>query len=384
MRGYIRKRAENSYQLTVSGGRDAQTGKRLRKYIQVQGSYKDAQRALAEALHQVNSGIPLALPGKGRVTVREHFTAWLEGYARMSTRPTTFESYRITVEKHIIPVLGSIRLDKLDPRHLQKLYADKLVAGRADGRSGGLSARSVRYIHSLLREGLEQAREWGLVGRNVADLVNPPKQAKKEMQTLTREQVQAFLAANRTDRLYALWRLALGTGLRRGELLGLRWADINLMESYLTVRQQIVCIKGLPTVQEPKTKKSTRVVPLSEDIVEALRQHRLGQTEERLVATKYSGRDLVFAGSSGEVLDPRAVSRLFERRLKKAGLPPIRFHDIRHTFATIALEAGVPLKVVSEMLGHEKISTTGDVYQHVLRHVEEKYADLVAELMRPN
>ncbi|MHB8757113.1 MAG: site-specific integrase [Bacillota bacterium] len=177
--------------------------------------------------------------------------------------------------------------------------------------------------------------------------------------------------------------LAFGTGLRRGELLGLRWADMNLMERYLTVRQQVVCINGLPTVQEPKTKKSTRAVPLSEDIVEALRQHRLRQTEERLMAAKYTSLDFVFAGPSGEALDPRSVSRQFERRLKRCGLPPVRFHDIRHTFATVALEAGVPLKVVSEMLGHEKISTTGDIYQHVLRHVEEKYADLVADLMRP-
>lgn len=192
-----------------------------------------------------------------------------------------------------------------------------------------------------------------------------------------------FLAGYKDDRLYALWHLAFGTGLRRGELLGLRWADVNLSEKHLTVRQQIVCVRGRLTIQEPKTRKSTRVVPLSEDIVTALHHHRLRQAEMMLLAKTYAPLDLVFAQRNGKPLEPRNVSKMFERRLKKVGLPRVRFHDIRHTFATIALEAGVPLKVVSEMLGHERISTTADVYQHVSQSVEGKFANLVADLIRP-
>ncbi len=383
MRGYIRKRGENRYQVEISGGRDPQTGKRVRKYIQVQGSYKDAQKVLTDTLHQVNSGMPLVAPQKGRVTVDEYFRGWLDGWAPTHVRPTTFESYKMIIEKHVLPVLGRLRLDKLQPEHLEKLYADKLKQGGLRRAGSGLSPRTVQYMHARIKQVLDRAVGRGLISRNVAELVDPPLQEEKEMKTLTATEVQTFLAAMRTDHYYALWRLALGTGMRRGELLGLRWSDVDFERKSLTIRQQIVPVEGRPTIQEPKTAKSKRTIPLSDDMIGALREHRLKQTEERLLAEQYGNLDLVFAGRTGQPISPRGMERRLHHRLRKLGLRLIRFHDLRHTFATVALEAGVPLKVVSETLGHEKISTTGDRYQHVQMNVQEKYIAMVSDLMKP-
>ncbi|MHB9112922.1 MAG: tyrosine-type recombinase/integrase [Thermoleophilia bacterium] len=382
MRGYIRKRGKNSYLVAVFAGRDGLTGKKRYKYMTVRGRRKDAEKVLQTELHRVNSGMPLILPEKGRVTVRQHFETWLESYARMATRPTTFESYRFLVKKYIIPALGDLRLEQLQPQHLQRLYAEKLSRGRADGQ-GGLSPRTVQYLHVRIKQGLKYAVKWGLVGRNVAELVDPPRQVKKEMKTLTVAEVQTFLAAMRTDRLFALWRLALGTGMRRGELLGLRWQDIDFEHKHLTVRQQLVLVNGRPLFQEPKTKKSKRLIPLSVEMIDVLREHRLKQAEDRLLATDYSDLDLVFAGPGGEPLDPGDMVKRFEFRLQKAGLKRVRFHDLRHTFATLALQAGVQLKTVQETLGHEDIATTGNTYQHVIRSVQEEAIRKVEDLIRP-
>ncbi len=180
------------------------------------------------------------------------------------------------MEKHIIPELGDIRLDKLDPRHLELLYAKKLHGSRKDGQIGGLAPRTVRYIHSIMRASLKQAVRYGLVQRNVAEAVKAPRVERKEMKTLTAEEVQALLRALKSDRLYALLRLALATGMRRGELLGLRWQDIDFDGKHLMVMQQLVRTpSGQIVIQSPKTAKSKRTIPLSDETLRVLREHRL-------------------------------------------------------------------------------------------------------------
>ena len=290
-------------------------------------------------------------------------------------RNPLYESYAREVRKHIIPGLGRIRLKSLTPAHLQSYYSSKCESG--------LAPRTVHYHHTLLHQALKMAVKWGYVRRNVAAVVDPPKVEKKEMNPLSAAQVKALLEAAKGDRLEAFYLLAVSTGMRLGELQALKWADIDLRERTLSVNRTLSATKGGPEFGPPKTSRSRRKIFLSRKSVEALRRHRERQaTEKEAVADRWHDDDLVFCSVVGTPLSRHNLgSRSFKPLLRRANLPNIRFHELRHTCATLLLSKNVHPKLVQELLGHASISTTLDTYSHVLCGMSRRVADTMDNIL---
>ena len=314
-----------------------------RRYVS--GKTKEETRSkLRSARADADRGLVFDSPD---LKVGAFLTGWLHDSVKGSVKPITHVSYQRLVNKHIIPAIGNVKLSKLSPAHLQGFYRSKL--------DGGLSPRTVQYIHVVLHRALKQALRWGYVTRNVSEAVDPPKVHKKEFTPLSPEQARAFLETASGDRLEALYVLAVHTGMRQGELLALRWDDVDLEAGVLRVRGT-------------KTARSRRTVTLSETALEALRSHLTRQLEEiDRVGSLWQENGLVFATQIGTPLNRHNLARRsFKPLLEAAGLARIRFHDLRHTCATILLSQGVHAKFVQELLGHATIAITLDTYSHVL------------------
>jgi integrase len=305
----------------------------------------------------------------------EYLGQWLADSVRDTVRPTTFERYEQLVRLHIRPVLGKVKLKNLTSAHVRGLYRQKLDAG--------LSPRSVQYVHVTLHKALKQAIADGLIQRNVTEAVKRPQVRREEMRPLTADQVKTLFEVARSDRLEALYFLAVTTGLRQGELLGLKWDDIDLEVGTLQVRRTLTTAKGGPVLSTPKTKSSRRTVKLSHTTLEVLRSHlerQLGEIDR--AGSLWSENGLIFASEAGEPLDRRYITtHRFKPLLKRAKLPQIRFHDLRHTCATLLLSKNVNPKVVSEMLGHASIAITLDTYSHVLPNMQESAAKAMEEAL---
>ncbi len=324
----------------------------------------EVARKLTAALDARDKGALVTGP---RQTVSQFFTQWLDA-VRPSLRPRTFVGYEQLVRLHVIPQIGALSLSRLTPQHLQRLYASRLDAG--------LSSTTVNHVHALIHRALSNAVRWGSVHRNIADLVDPPRNRPFEIATLSPEQARAFLAAAAGHRLEALYVLAVTTGMRQGELLGLRWRDVDVDAGTLQIRGSMQATPEGLRIMEPKTAGSRRRVALSKQPIDALRRHRVAQAEERLrMGAAWENAELVFATSAGRPITASGLRRSFEPLLKQAGLPRMRFHDLRHTSATLLLGRGVHPKVVSEMLGHTRISTTLDLYSHVSMTMQQQAAD---------
>ncbi len=315
----------------------------------------DVEQKLNAALATRRAELAAAAAGP---LLAQFLATWLDS-ARPSLRPRTFTRYEQYVRLHIAPALGATPITQLTAQQLQQLYSARLEAG--------LSATTVHHVHAVLHRALHQAERWSLVPRNVADLVDPPRSCQPEITTLSREQAQALLSAARHDRLEALYVLALTTGMRQGELLALRWRDIDLDACCLHVRGTLQRSKQGLAIGEPKTRKSRRRIELSKAGVEALSRHREQQDRERLFHRDgWQEHDLVFANEVGRLMEAgNVIRRSFRPLLQAAGLPRIRFHDLRHTAATLLMGQNVPPKVVSEMLGHSQVGITLDLYSHV-------------------
>jgi len=333
---------------------------------------EEVARKLAVALKACQDGLPL--PNE-RQTVAQFLVDWLQT-ARPSLRPRTWHRYEQYIRLHAIPHVGKVGLGRLTPHHLQRLYADRLEAG--------LSPTTVRHLHTVLHCALGRAARWGLVARNVAELVTPPRAAPHEMMTLTPEQARVFLEAAAGERCEALYVLALTAGLRQGEILALRWRDVNLDADSVQVKGTLQRTPGGFTIAEPKTAQSRRQVTLTAAAANALRRHRSAQAEERLrLGAVWEDNDLVFANEIGRPIEAgNLLRRSFWPLLKRAGLPRIRFHDLRHTAATLMLGQGVHPKVVAEMLGHSQISVTLDLYSHVTPTMQQQAAQAMDALLK--
>jgi len=369
VRGSVIKRG-NSYSVVLDLGR-GQDGKRIRKWHSGYRTKKDAERARVELLAALGQGAYVE-PAKLAVAtfLREQ---WLPGL-RSQVRPGTWAEHHSKVEVHLASALGGVPLQRLTPGHLNTLYADLLERG--------LSARTVLHVHATIRRALADATRWGLVPRNVALLASPPRPGRPELQVWTAAELRAFLAAVESDRLYALWLLAASTGMRRGELLGLQWPDVDLGRSRVAVRRSLVTVGHQVIVSEPKTAKGRRSVALDPATVAGLKAWRKHQTAERLAwGPAWTDSGLVFTREDGRPLHPREVTRAFTRHVLAADLPIIRLHDLRHTHATLALAAGVHPKVVQERLGHANIAITLDTYSHAVPALEEEAARTVAALV---
>ena len=333
---------------------------------------KDAERYLREHLVSLDAGTYMA-PHKLTVAtyLAEH---WLPAIQARGLRPSTLARYESHVRCAISPALGGLPLQGLMPTHLNKLYGDLRAAGRAP--------KTIRNIHGVLSKALADAERWALVGRNAARLADVPAVARPKLRVWSPEQTRAFLSAVTSDRLFAAWLLAATTGMRRGELLGLRWADVDLDVGVLRVAQARVRAGNQVVVGEPKTARGRRTIALDPATVAALRQHRKRQAEERLVAgPHYADSGLVFTMPDGSPIHPNRFGLWFRRRARTAGLPAIRLHDMRHSYATAGLAAGVPPKVISERLGHATVAFTLDTYTSALPAMDKSAADVVAALI---
>jgi integrase len=347
--GSIYKRKDGRYCATIS----IEGGRRKAFYGAKREEVADQ---LAAALKSRTDGLPTV---SERQTTASYLRDWLAS-VESSLRPNTYASYRASLEKHVIPRIGSVRLARLTPGDVQRVYSHCL--------SGGLSLSTVRRVHAIVHKALEQATKWGLVARNVAHLVQAPRPEHHEIATLSRDHVRAVLDAARGDRFEALYVLAVTTGMRQGELLALRWQDVSLDAGSAQVRatMQRTRQNGLSR-SEPKTNGSRRHVSLTRAAVEALQRHRTAQAAERLrMGAAWAHNDLVFPNECGRpVSASNMLRRSFFPLLKRAGVPRVRFHDLRHTAATLMLGESIHPKVVAEMLGHSRISTTLDLYSHV-------------------
>ena len=283
----------------------------------------------------------------------------------MNTTDRTQESYSSIVERHLIPSLGNVILTELQPQQIQSYYAEKLQKGRADGK-GGLSARSVVYHHRILSKALDYAVKMGLVVRNIAKVVEPHRISKKSMNTLSQDEITRFLdAASETD-YYVFFTTLIHTGLRRGELLALRWRNIDLASGTLTVTETAYKLgNGDYIIKEPKTPQSRRTVKLPIFLVELFKIYRADQELLRIqLGVTLKADDFVHIRQDGSPINPNAITLVFHRIIKKAGIRKIRLHDLRHTHATMMLQANVNPKIVSERLGHANIGITLDTYSH--------------------
>jgi integrase len=318
------------------------------------------QAALNAAIAAVQGG---TFVEPSRRTVRSFLLEELLPAVQVANlRPATWENYRIHVQAHIVPALGTVELQRLSPAQLNAFYRHLLTKGGKEGR--GLASKTV---HNVLHRALKDAVRWGLLVRNVADAADPPKGKSAEMRVWSPDQLRVFLEWVREDDLYAAWLLVTTTGMRRGELAGLRWADVDLDAGRLSVRQPRVVVANVPQPSEPKTARGRRSLALDPVTVAALRKHRARQHENRLlVGARYQDSGLVFTWPDGSPIHPLRFSRWFEQHARRAGLPKIRLHDLRHSYASAALAAGVPGKVISERLGHATIAVTMDIYSHVL------------------
>ncbi|GCE18578.1 tyrosine-type recombinase/integrase [Dictyobacter kobayashii] len=345
-------------------------GKRKSIYCKTQ---KEAIQAAREANHQKDQGILLSGADQ---TLNDFLTTWLHDTAKNNVRERTYGRYREIITLHILPILGKVRLQKLKPQQLQMLYNQKLADGYAP--------QTVRHIHRVLHKALNDAMRWQLVVRNVCDAVRPPRVPKKEMRTLSGEQAQQFLEAAKGDPLEALYVLALTTGMRQGELLGLKWEDIDLAIGLLQVKRTITRLVGKGfTVSEPKTTKSRRRIHLTRLAIEALKQHRIHQREAKLAAgATWNEQGWIFCSAIGGPIEvSNMIRRSFRPILVKANLPIIRFHDLRHSAASLLLILGVHAKVVQELLGHSQISVTLDTYSHVLPSLQEEAVNRLDTLL---
>jgi integrase len=277
-----------------------------------------------------------------------------------------------------VAACGGQRLQGLDAATLTAFYGTRLESE--------LSPRTVRYLHTIVRMALGDALKWGLVVRNVADAATPPSASAARapiMKTWSADELRRFLSHVRKDRLYAAWHVLATTGLRRGELLGLSWEAVDLEAGTLAIKRALIEGKSEPRFSEPKTKRSRRSIALDPQSVAVLRAHRKRQAAERLAwGPAYRDQGLVFCRENGSPIWPRSFSRMFERHATDGGLPAIRLHDLRHSFATIALQAGVHVKVVQERLGHANIGITLDTYSHVVPGMQESAAATIAALLK--
>jgi integrase len=351
--GSIYKRKDGRWVGVVDLGWNANG--RIRKSV-YGTTRKEVSDKLSKAIRAHRDG---TLVCDERLTVEQFMDRWLAGKAT-HLRGSTWARYNGINTLHIVPFLGKMRLTKLEPQHLQSLYVNRLEEG--------LSPTSVLYVHRVLHTALGEAHRWGLAPRNVASVVTPPRPQRRTVRTLTPNEAQQLLDNAKGDRLEALYVTALTTGMRQGELLGLLWSDVDLDARVAIVQRSLqVSAGGKRELGPPKTTRSRRRVLLHRSAVKALEEHKRRQAAEIEQAMgAWTDMDLVFPNIVGQPIDPtNLIRRSFYPLLKSASLPRIRFHDLRHTAATLLLGQGVHPKVVSEMLGHSQISITLDLYSHV-------------------
>jgi integrase len=372
MTGQIVKRGENTWYIRIFLGRDA-NGKRKYFNKTIHGTKKDAQKYLTAKTREKDLGIfvePATLP------LNEFLDRWLAEIAKNKLRERTFDNYESLLNCHVRPKIGAKRLSDIQAYEVQKLSNEM--------KKAAYSPKTIRHAHNVLSSAFKQAVKWKMLMQNPCDLCELPRMEKTEMMYFTPEETATFLDAAKGDKFFPAFYLAIETGMRPEEYLGLQWKDIDLEQKVLSVRRALVVKKGGGFIfAEPKTKKSRRSIPLSNTMVKALKEHRRKQLEERMkLGASYQIFDLVFASEIGTpLLHGNLLRRHFKPIRDKAKLPKIRLYDLRHTTATLLLSAGENPKVVSERLGHASIVLTLDTYSHVLPTMQKTATAKIEKLM---
>lgn len=372
MQGSVTKKG-NKWYVVLFMGYDDVTGKKKYKWFSGYNTKKEAQRDLAKKVQEVNEGTYI---DADKATVREFITEWME-IKRSQVRPNTFRTYEWLVRDYVIPSLGNYDLKKLQPMHLQKLYSNMAC------REKPASSRTIQQVHVLIHSALKRAVQWGIVVRNVADAVDKPRVESNKGKSWNIRQTMQFLEAATQSKWWIAFYIAVMTGMRKGEILALRWDDLDLENGYAQVRQMLAFVKGQPIFQEPKTERSRRSVALPEELILLLKRYRIEQNEIRLMmGNAYHDHDLIVCRDTGAPLNPRNLDDAWYRLLDWTQLPKIRFHDLRHTHASLLLQQGVHPKIVSERLGHSNINITLDTYSHVLPGLQKEAADLFGKSLK--
>lgn len=372
MTGQIVKRGENTWYVRIFLGRDAE-GKRKYFNKTIHGTKKEAQKFLTAKLREKDLGVfvePASIP------LNEFFDRWCEEIAKNKLRERTFNNYKSLYDCHIKEKLGLKRLCDIQSYEVQKLYNDM--------KNANYSPKTIRHVHNLFSSALKQAVKWKMLIQNPCDLCELPRMEKTEMKYFTPKETAKFLKAAQGDKYFAVFLIAIETGMRPEEYLGLQWKDIDFKKKVLTVRRAFVVCKGGGFIfTEPKTKKSRRSIPLSNSVINALKDHRRKQLEARLkLGANYQNFDLVFASDIGTpLLHQNLTRRHFKPIRDNAKLPKIRLYDLRHTTATLLLSAGENPKVVSERLGHASIVLTLDTYSHVLPTMQKEATNKIEKMM---
>lgn len=372
MRGNITQRGKNSWRIQVYTGKGVD-GRYHRHTETIQGRKSDAQRRLTELLSSIDRG---AYSPPGKLTMAQHFRNWLDGYVKTNCSERTLDGYQAIIETHLVPDLGQYQLKQLTPQIIQRYYA------RACDK---LSPLTVYHHHRVLSQSLKFAVRQGYIARNPCELVDPPSPRRKVMRTLDPVEVIALLDAAEGSHYYPIIYTALSSGLRQAELLGLMWRDIDLgIDPSISVSRVLYKRKGICEFREPKTEHSSRLVAMTPSLAEFLRVYK----QERKSLYSDLGKtinldDLVFAGIEGDPFDPGVLSHSFQRIAKKAGLQSVRFHDLRHSFASLALKQGIHPKIVSEALGHSSVAFTLDVYSHIISGVQKEALMRLSDVIPP-
>ena len=373
-RGSVGKRA-SGWAFRVDVGQDPATGKRRQHQRQGFRTKREAEVALEDVLASVRDGTMVT---RSSSELGGFLDDWLEGQ-RQRLKATTWASYRVVVER-ITTRMGRRKLQALTPLDIERFYAGLAASGSRRGKP--LTAKTIRNTHVVLRKALSDAERLGLVPRNAAAAAKPPIPERRQPTIWSSEELRLFFAAVDDDRYFATYVLLATTGMRRGEVLGLRWSDLDLDRGELAVVHTITTVDYRPIISSPKTNRSRRSVYLDEQTTRVLREHRRRQNEERLAVGPAwdDSIDLVFRDELGSLINPDWFTREFRRQVRLAGLTKIRLHDLRHTHATLALKAGVHPKVVSERLGHATVAVTLDLYSHVTPAIAREAADSVASV----
>jgi integrase len=314
---------------------------------------------MSPCLREVESAkdMGIRLPS-GKTTVEQYMLNWLKD-KELEVRWGTYRKYKWLVHQHVIPNLGDVQLEKLAPEHLQRLYTQLQVGPNR------LSNRSILHMHLMLHSALDRALKWGKVQRNVTELVTPPRVTDTDKNIWTPDQLMKFLSHADNYRYGIVFYLAAMTGMRKAEICGLQWRDIDFHGKKLTVRQTLVYVAGKPTLQETKTTRSKRTISLDPITIEKLERHRRQQLQEKLrLGSAYEDNDFVIAREDGRPIYYRTMDNQWLKCIEEAGVPRIRFHDLRHTHASLLIAQGVPINVVSERLGHAQTSITLNIYAH--------------------
>ncbi len=370
--GNIRKRKDGRWEGRYTAGINPENGKQIFKNVlgKTQAEVKEKlKKALADS-HKLD------LAKQGKYTVGTWMDVWFENVAKVKVRPSSHQTYKGYIDNHIKPSIGKIPLEKLTTMELQKFYRKLLTKGRVErveskDQPKGLSAKTVRNINQVISSAMDFAIAQKIISENPCKAVALPKLEHKEMQTIPAEQLQAFLTEAKATGVYEMYYIELATGLRRGELLGMKWEDIDMKQGIIRVRRQVSRIDGKIVEAPLKTKNSYRVVTISPQAIEVLKQQKAKTNDQ-----------YVFPSPNGGPISPDSVNNMLHRVLDRAGIPKVRFHDLRHTFATLALQNGVDIKTVSGMLGHFSAGFTLDTYAHVTTAAQKEAAETMGQVLQ--